>query len=219
MEVGACAEREVPRIASRIRRARGSSPRRPTWSVPLDFLPNIPQTFTHTPVQERANLSQSVDEETDLQLHTPRPECTRSLLGAGTTMTPRTERLGWLAGLAILVVACDPDVQIVRIAAQDFRFDPAEVRVSAGRPLRLKIVNEGREPHEFAGPILSDLRIRLTTDSASDAVARPDGIRILPGQSLELTLQLPPGAYPFHCRVRGHKGMTGILLVEESLSR
>ncbi|HXF92541.1 MAG TPA: cupredoxin domain-containing protein [Nitrospiraceae bacterium] len=133
-------------------------------------------------------------------------------------MTPRAKRLGWLAGLVILVVACDPDVQIVRIAAQDFRFDPAEVRAPAGRPLRLKIVNEGREPHEFAGPILSDLRIRLTMDSSSDAVARPDGIRILPGQSLELTLRLPPGAYPFHCRVRGHKGMTGILLVEEPLS-
>ncbi len=134
-------------------------------------------------------------------------------------MTHRAKCLGWLAGLAILVVACDSDVQIVRIAAQDFRFDPAEVRAFAGRPLRLRIVNEGREPHEFSGPILADPQVRQTLEPSSDAAAPPGWIRILPGQSLELTLRLSPGAYPFHCRVRGHKGMTGILLVEEPLSR
>ncbi len=130
-------------------------------------------------------------------------------------MNRDVRRLGWLAGMAILVSACDPDAQTVRIAAQDFRFDPVEVRAIAGRPLRLTIVNEGREPHEFASPLLSDPRVRLTADPSLDAVPRQGGIRILPGRSLELTLWAPPGAYLFHCRVSGHKGMTGTLLVDE----
>ncbi len=130
-------------------------------------------------------------------------------------MNRRVKRFGWLAGMAILVNACDPDVQTVRIAAQDFRFDPVEVRAIAGRPLRLTIVNEGREPHEFAGPLLVDPRVRLIADPSSDAVLRQDGIRILPGRSLQLTLWMPPGTYLFHCQVRGHKGMTGTLLVDE----
>jgi uncharacterized cupredoxin-like copper-binding protein len=117
--------------------------------------------------------------------------------------------------MAFLVTACDPDVQTVRIAAQDFRFDPVEVRAIAGRPLRLTIVNEGREPHEFASPLLSDPWVRVSAGPSLDAVSRQRGIRIPPGRSLELTLRVSPGVYLFHCRVRGHKGMTGILLVEE----
>jgi uncharacterized cupredoxin-like copper-binding protein len=130
-------------------------------------------------------------------------------------MNRLVRRLGWLAGMAILVNACDPGVQAIRIAAQDFRFDQMEVRAIAGRPLRLTIVNEGREPHEFASPLLSDPRVRLSADPSLDAVPRQSGIRIPPGRSLELTLWVPPGVYLFHCRVRGHKGMTGILIVEE----
>ena len=48
--------------------------------------------------------------------------------------------------LLVFGTACDPSQQ-VDIVADDFRFSPAEVRVSAERPIRVRIINGGREPH------------------------------------------------------------------------
>ena len=112
-----------------------------------------------------------------------------------------------------LLDACDSSVQDVRLAVQDFRFDPQEVRLHAARPIRLVVVNEGREPHEFTGPFLTDPRVRLL--AAEPADVRGQGtFKIAPGRSLRLTFLAPAGTYLFRCKIRGHAGMAGMMIVD-----
>jgi plastocyanin len=108
--------------------------------------------------------------------------------------------------MSVALLGCEPDGQEIRLAAQDFRFTPSMIRIHAGVPSRLTIVNEGREPHEFASPLLTDARVRL--------FSAPESLLVPAGRSITLHFQAPPGAYPFRCRLRGHAGMEGILIVE-----
>jgi len=111
-----------------------------------------------------------------------------------------------MIALAAALAACERGEQAVRVAAQDFRFSPATIRLHADAPARLTIINEGREPHEFAGPLLTDPRVRL--------LSVPKSFRLPPGRSLTILFQAPPGTYVFRCRVRGHPGMVGTVIVE-----
>lgn len=85
---------------------------------------------------------------------------------------------------------------------------------AGGGLVRLVIVNEGREPHEFTSPLLSDPRVRIVWDADEAPIARPAGLKILPGQSAHVTLQAPPGTYLFRCTIRGHAGMNGTLVID-----
>jgi plastocyanin len=89
---------------------------------------------------------------------------------------------------------------------QDFRFTPAEVRLSSSKTIRLTIVNEGREPHIFESPLLAH-RLKDPREPES-------GIRITPNQRVDTMIQPVPGTYLFYCKIRGHTGMTGTLIVE-----
>jgi plastocyanin len=110
------------------------------------------------------------------------------------------------AVLLLRIAACDSTEQTVRIVAQDFLFTPAEVHVSAARPIRLKIVNEGREPHEFKSPLLAH-----QTQVVSGA---PSSLPVLPNHAAETVIRTMPGVYPFFCAMRGHAGMSGTIIVE-----
>jgi uncharacterized cupredoxin-like copper-binding protein len=112
-----------------------------------------------------------------------------------------------VAVLMLRMAACDASEQTVRIVAQDFLFTPAEVHVSAARPIRLKIVNEGREPHEFKSPLLAH-----QTQGVSGAPR--SSLPVLPNQSAETVIRTIPGVYLFYCAMRGHAGMSGTLIVE-----
>jgi uncharacterized cupredoxin-like copper-binding protein len=112
-----------------------------------------------------------------------------------------------------LLDACDASVQDVRLAAQDFRFDPQEVRLHAAHPIRLLVVNEGREPHEFTGPFLTDPQVRLL-DGEPAGVRGRGTVTIAPGRSIRLTFLAPAGTYLFRCKIRGHAGMTGTMIVD-----
>lgn len=105
--------------------------------------------------------------------------------------------------LILSLSACDlSPAQTVTIIAQDFRFVPAEVRVSADRSLRLAIRNEGREAHVFASPLLG---------VAGHGTA---AIEIQPGKTVEVEFRVPAGTYAFRCARRGHGGMEGLVIVE-----
>lgn len=110
------------------------------------------------------------------------------------------------AALFLLGAACDFSQQAVSIAAQDFRFTPAEVRLMAGRPIRLVILNEGRERHEFKSPLL------LPQARAGNGL--PGSLPVLPNQRAEAVLRAMPGVYPFYCAIPGHAGMGGMIIVE-----
>ncbi len=64
-----------------------------------------------------------------------------------------------LLGRSSLLSACEPREQFLRLAAQDYRFVPTDIRVLADRPIRLLIVNEGRERHEFTSSLLANAEV------------------------------------------------------------
>lgn len=107
---------------------------------------------------------------------------------------------------ALALAGCDRDAQTVRITAQDFRFTPAEVRLTAATPIHLTIVNEGRELHEFESPLLAH-----RVDGSGGTVS---SVRVAPNERIDMTIRTIPGTYAFYCRVRGHAGMSGTIIVE-----
>ena len=109
---------------------------------------------------------------------------------------------------------CDRDPQSVRIVAQDFRFRPDMIRLSGSRPIHLTLYNEGREFHEFDSALFTDRSAAIESLTVAGEPTEAGPLRIAPGRRLELVVRLSPGTYVFFCKVKGHAGMTGTLLVE-----
>jgi uncharacterized cupredoxin-like copper-binding protein len=122
----------------------------------------------------------------------------RSLFGLLPSLT-----LAWL-------VACD-GTQPVALTAEDFRFVPTLVRVSASSPLTLSLYNAGRETHEFDSPILLYAANPILPAEKGESAS---GLVLAPGQSVQIVTAPPPGTYLFICRRKGHANMTGTLIVE-----
>ena len=111
--------------------------------------------------------------------------------------------------LSSLVVACDR-TQHVSLTAEDFRFVPNLVRVTASLPVTLSVYNAGRETHEFDSPVLQYAAKTAIPPHSSDS----PGIPLPPGQSIRILMAPPPGTYLYICRRKGHANMTGTLIVE-----
>lgn len=120
--------------------------------------------------------------------------------------------LSGFAGLLFASLqACD-GTQTVSLTAEDFRFVPGMVRVSASAPLTLSVYNAGREIHEFDSPILA-YAPKAAAQGVKDSDGSP-GMLIKPGQRVRLVAAPPPGTYLYICRRKGHANMTGTLIVE-----
>jgi plastocyanin len=114
--------------------------------------------------------------------------------------------MGLVVLLQLRITGCTSSEQTVHIVAQDFRFTAGEVRVSAERPIHLKIVNEGRERHEFKSPLLGH-QTGITNGP-------PRSLPVLPNHTAETVIRTIPGVYLFYCAMRGHAGMSGTIIVE-----
>ena len=119
-----------------------------------------------------------------------------------------------LAASTLLPVACEPPIQQITITAQDFRFEPDTIHVSGDSPIRLIVFNQGREPHTFESPLLTDRSVQLEAATLAGVSGRPARWQIPPGKSLDLRLRAPRGPYLFACGMRGHTGMSGTFIVE-----
>lgn len=109
--------------------------------------------------------------------------------------------MGWtsVAGSADAPV---PGAAAVEVVATDLQFDPTTVTITAGDPVNLTLVNDGRALHDLTIPALG---FRLDADPGEQA-------------SGSLTVD-EPGTYAFECTVPGHAdaGMRGTLVVQEAL--
>jgi uncharacterized cupredoxin-like copper-binding protein len=105
-------------------------------------------------------------------------------------------------------------VQEVRIAAQEFRFEPAQIRLRAAQPAHLVIVNEGHEAHAFTSTLLANPLVRVLAAAKPVEYREKDSFKVPPGRSVEITLLAPPGVYVFYCRIKGHSAMAGIITAE-----
>jgi plastocyanin len=91
-------------------------------------------------------------------------------------------------------------VQELTVVTRDsMRFEPANLTVVAGRPVRLTVRNEGSSNHDFT-----------LTEGVSPAVK----VTVKGGQSSSATFTIArPGSYQFVCSVPGHAmvGMRGTI--------
>ena len=101
---------------------------------------------------------------------------------------------------------CESREQTVRIVAEDFRFTPSEVHLSSAYPIRLLVVNEGRERHEFKTALLAH-QIGMSPGPSRS-------LPVPPNQKVEALIRPVPGVYLFYCARRGHAGMSGTIIVE-----
>jgi uncharacterized cupredoxin-like copper-binding protein len=111
-----------------------------------------------------------------------------------------------VVGAALLVAAAvaagfaGTAPQAVKLVAKEFAFEPKEIRVKAGQPVRLVLENKGVIEHDL---VLDKLGVKTSP--------------IQPGKTAEVTFTpKAKGRYPIVCSVPGHKeaGMTGTLVVE-----
>lgn len=88
----------------------------------------------------------------------------------------------------------------VTLTLEDTRFEPNVLKIPANQDVIIRLKNVGAALHDFVIP------------------GREIAVEVQPGESTEVTVNLPLGGYSFSCSVPGHKesGMVGTLLVETS---
>ena len=130
---------------------------------------------------------------------------------------------GILAGTWLLAAcAGQPKPVEVIIQAGEFKFEPANIEVTAGTPVRLTLQNTGTVEHDFS--VAEMPMVESAAASTPMAGHEMGGMEDVPqlhvaaaiGQSA--TAEFTPtmaGSYDFFCTVPGHKeaGMAGVLVV------
>lgn len=126
-----------------------------------------------------------------------------------------------LAALCILfLAACGPGAQApsgVRVAASEFRFEPASLTLTANAPTTLTFKNAGQTLHDLtivSGPGIPTPDVHAGNDHMADK--QPYHVAAEAGREATLALNLPAGSYTFVCSVAGHKelGMQGTIAVQ-----
>jgi uncharacterized cupredoxin-like copper-binding protein len=105
-----------------------------------------------------------------------------------------------LVAAAVAVGLAGTAPAVLKITAKEFAFEPKELKVKAGQPVKLVLENKGVIEHDI---VLEKLGVKTAA--------------IQPGKSVEVTFTAKTkGRYPIVCSVPGHKeaGMTGTLVVE-----
>jgi plastocyanin len=99
------------------------------------------------------------------------------------------------------------------VLLRPFAYEPQTIRLEAGRPVKLRFVNQGQATHSFRAPAF--FRAALVRSRDSDLVAG-GGFRLAPGE--RRTIALVPARGRYHVRSANiiHRllGMTGEIVVE-----
>ena len=105
---------------------------------------------------------------------------------------------------------------VIRIEMSEFAFRPAALTLTAGRPVRLVLVNEGQIAHQFETAYLRALPVRIVGDTLHAEMPGLEFIRVNPGGTARLEF-VPgrKGRFVFACTIEGHQeaGMRGVLEV------
>jgi plastocyanin len=81
------------------------------------------------------------------------------------------------------------------VKQKDFSFSPSKVKVASGQTIAIKNVSAATL-HTFTVP------------------GQDIDVALQPGTSSTVTIDLPPGTYPFECKIHLSRGMTGTLVVK-----
>lgn len=134
--------------------------------------------------------------------------------------------LGLVSIVALSLAACaggaNETAQALTVEAVDLGFTPTTLEVTAGKPVKLTLQNNGALDHDFS--IMEFPMVGTAAETGGmdhdmgEAGAEPElHLAVAAGQNgtLEFTPS-KPGTYEFWCTVAGHKeaGMTGTLVVQ-----
>jgi plastocyanin len=109
-------------------------------------------------------------------------------------------RISLLVLMLALLAGCGDAPDYLTIAMKDMRFRDAEVRVQAGQPVTLRVVNQDSYAHAFDIDAL-DIHFPLVARETVEITFTPEH----------------PGRYDFYCGTPGHvmAEMVGVLVVDE----
>ena len=110
-----------------------------------------------------------------------------------------TVRFFTLTVILMLLAACGAASNTATIQTDGMRFVRDEVRVKAGQPVTLRIINRDGYAHAFDIDVF-DIHAPLAANEVREFTITPE----------------QPGRYDFYCGVPGHQpaGMVGVLIVE-----
>jgi uncharacterized cupredoxin-like copper-binding protein len=110
------------------------------------------------------------------------------------------------------IAAPPSESEVITVRLSNFAFDPDHLRLKAGVPVRLRLINESGGGHDFSAPAFF-----ATSSFPPGSSAPPNGeVAVRPHQTVELTL-VPgtPGRYNLRCTHFLHSlfGMHGTIEV------
>ena len=101
----------------------------------------------------------------------------------------------------------------VDILLHPFRYEPREIRLVAGRPTKLRFVNNGRANLSFSAPdFFRAAQVRRRDERGLSG----GGFRLAPGERRTIALVPAPGRYRARSAYLLHRlrGMTALIIVE-----
>jgi uncharacterized cupredoxin-like copper-binding protein len=96
----------------------------------------------------------------------------------------------------------------------EFAFRPAVIRLTAGQPVRLTLINRGQIAHQLEAAHLQGTPARVVGGPLFAEVTGLEFLRVQPGASASMAfVPTRRGRFPFACTIEGHSeaGMRGVL--------
>ena len=131
--------------------------------------------------------------------------------------------VGGLIGVAMLATGGPATGPAQTVIAREMAYIPIEVKGVVGRPVTIRLRNEGLLEHDFnvvgiraSGVKAVDVGVTAAHGSAHGSAPEAVHVAAGPGKTGTLTFTpLVPGVFPVACSVPGHKeaGMVGTLTV------
>ena len=100
------------------------------------------------------------------------------------------------------------------VLVSPFDYEPETIRLEAGRPVKLRFVNQGQATYSFSARDLFGAAQLRRGDA--DFVGADGRFRLGPGERRTIALVVPPGRYPARSGNLLHRllGMTGTIIAE-----
>lgn len=117
----------------------------------------------------------------------------------------------FLAALCLSTAALAQDAPArVEVRLSSFDFTPSTIRLAAGRPVVLRLVNDGRGGHNFSAPEF------FAAASGVSGPVRRGTVEVGSRRSVDVRLTPARGTYRLRCTHTLHTtfGMTGEIVVE-----
>ena len=135
-----------------------------------------------------------------------------------------SRRLALALVLVVTLTACGGAVssstepETITLALNEFQFQPADITVNVGQPVKLVLKNNGTVLHDF---VSTDAMVEVMEEHGAmhDMGGMPTAMHAAVEAGQQSTLEFKAtqaGTYTFYCTIAGHKeaGMTGKLTVK-----